>query len=126
MPDIYQITATGDRISLDGFCEFPIIPKGWWPLPMAAEAGASVPAINTWPVCSETGGFATLLLDLLTPDEADVAGSVRHRSACRPPAARPDAWLAASANQRTTDQVFRLRAQRPGQPCRAAARRPRP
>ena len=68
---IYQITATGDGISLDGFLRIPDHPKGVVAFAHGSGSGRFSPRNQYVARVLETGGFATLLLDLLTPDEAD-------------------------------------------------------
>lgn len=69
--NIYQITATGDGISLDGFLRIPDHPKGVVAFAHGSGSGRFSPRNQYVARVLETGGFATLLLDLLTPDEAD-------------------------------------------------------
>jgi len=68
---IYQITVTGDGVSLDGILRIPDHPKGVVAFAHGSGSGRFSPRNQYVARVLETGGFATLLLDLLTPDEAD-------------------------------------------------------
>ncbi len=68
---IYQITVTGDGVSLDGILHIPDHPKGVIAFAHGSGSGRFSPRNQYVARVLETGGFATLLLDLLTPDEAD-------------------------------------------------------
>ena len=68
---IFQITITGDGIVLDGILGIPEQPKGVIAFAHGSGSGRFSPRNQFVARVLEAGGFATLLLDLLTPDEAD-------------------------------------------------------
>ena len=71
MERIAQITIPGDGIALDGILGLPERPKGVIAFAHGSGSGRFSPRNQFVARVLETGGFATLLLDLLTPDEAD-------------------------------------------------------
>ena len=71
MERISQITIPGDGIALDGILGLPEQPKGVIAFAHGSGSGRFSPRNQFVARVLETGGFATLLLDLLTPDEAD-------------------------------------------------------
>ncbi|MBS0169016.1 MAG: dienelactone hydrolase family protein [Nitrospira sp.] len=73
---LYQITVTGDGVSLDGILHLPDHAKGVVTFAHGSGSGRFSPRNQYVARVLETGGFATLLLDLLTPDEADDRGKV--------------------------------------------------
>ena len=66
-----QITITGDGIRLDGILRIPDHATGVVAFAHGSGSGRFSPRNQYVAHVLETGGFATLLLDLLTPDEAD-------------------------------------------------------
>lgn len=68
---LYQITVTGDGVSLDGILRLPDHAKAVVAFAHGSGSGRFSPRNQYVARVLETGGFATLLLDLLTPDEAD-------------------------------------------------------
>ncbi|GAB1722063.1 MAG: hypothetical protein NTNFB01_09590 [Nitrospira sp.] len=71
MEHIFQITITGDGVALDGLLGLPEQPKGVIAFAHGSGSGRFSPRNQFVARVLETGGFATLLLDLLSPDEAD-------------------------------------------------------
>ncbi|ULA58852.1 MAG: Hydrolase [Nitrospira sp.] len=71
MENISQITITGDGIALDGILGLPEQPKGAIVFAHGSGSGRFSPRNQFVARILEAGGFATLLLDLLSPDEAD-------------------------------------------------------
>ncbi len=68
---VYQITITGDGVSLDGILRIPDQTTGVVAFAHGSGSGRFSPRNQYVARVLETGGFATLLLDLLTPDESD-------------------------------------------------------
>lgn len=68
---MYQITITGDGVSLDGILRIPDHATGVVAFAHGSGSGRFSPRNQYVARVLETGGLATLLLDLLTPDEAD-------------------------------------------------------
>lgn len=73
---LYQMTVTGDGVSLDGILRIPDHARGVVAFAHGSGSGRFSPRNQYVARVLETGGFATLLLDLLTPDEADDRGKV--------------------------------------------------
>lgn len=71
MESISQITITGDGIALDGILGLPEQPRGVIVFAHGSGSGRFSPRNQFVARVLEAGGFATLLLDLLAPDEAD-------------------------------------------------------
>lgn len=71
MEHIFQITITGGGVALDGLLGLPEQPKGVIAFAHGSGSGRFSPRNQFVARVLETGGFATLLLDLLSPDEAD-------------------------------------------------------
>ncbi len=69
--NIFQITITGDGVTLDGILGLPEQPKGVIAFAHGSGSGRFSPRNQFVARVLEAGGFATLLLDLLSPDEAD-------------------------------------------------------
>ena len=68
---IFQITITEDGVTLDGILGLPENPKGVIAFAHGSGSGRFSPRNQFVARVLEAGGFATLLLDLLSPDEAD-------------------------------------------------------
>ncbi len=68
---IFQITVTGDGIALDGILGLPEQPKGVIVFAHGSGSGRFSPRNQFVARVLEAGGFATLLLDLLSPAEGD-------------------------------------------------------
>lgn len=68
---IFQITVTGDGIALDGILGLPKQPQGIIAFAHGSGSGRLSPRNQFVARVLEAGGFATLLLDLLSPEEAD-------------------------------------------------------
>lgn len=68
---VYQITITGDGVILDGILRIPDHATGVVAFAHGSGSGRFSPRNQYVARVLETGGFATLLLDLLTPDESD-------------------------------------------------------
>lgn len=71
MESIFQVTITGDGIALDGILRLPEQPKGVIAFAHGSGSGRFSPRNQFVARILEAGGFATLLMDLLSPDEAD-------------------------------------------------------
>ena len=71
MESLSQIIITGDGIALDAILGIPEQPKGVIAFAHGSGSGRFSPRNQFVARVLEAGGFATLLLDLLTPDEAD-------------------------------------------------------
>ena len=71
MESLSQIIITGDGIALDAILGIPEQPKGVIAFAHGSGSGRFSPRNQFVARILEAGGFATLLLDLLTPDEAD-------------------------------------------------------
>lgn len=71
MESISQITIAEDGIVLEGILGLPPTPKGVIAFAHGSGSGRFSPRNQFVARVLEGGGFATLLLDLLTPDEAD-------------------------------------------------------
>ena len=68
---MFQITISGDGVALDGVLGLPEHSKGVIAFAHGSGSGRFSPRNQFVARILETGGFATLLLDLLSPDEAD-------------------------------------------------------
>ncbi len=68
---IFQVRITHDGITLDGILGLPAHPRGVIAFAHGSGSGRFSPRNQFVARHLETGGFATLLMDLLTPDEAD-------------------------------------------------------
>lgn len=68
---IFQITITGEGILLDGILGLPEQPKGVIAFAHGSGSGRFSPRNQFVARVLEAGGFTTLLLDLLSPDEAE-------------------------------------------------------
>jgi len=71
MDQTFQVTITGDGISLDGILGLPAHPKGVIAFAHGSGSGRFSPRNQFVARVLEEGGLATLLLDLLSPGEAD-------------------------------------------------------
>ena len=71
MESISQITIAEGGIVLEGILGLPPTPKGVIAFAHGSGSGRFSPRNQFVARVLEGGGFATLLLDLLTPDEAD-------------------------------------------------------
>ena len=71
MENLSQISIVGDGVALDGILGLPERPKGVIAFAHGSGSGRFSPRNQFVARVLEGGGFATLLLDLLTPDEAD-------------------------------------------------------
>ncbi len=71
MDHTFQVTITGDGISLDGILGLPAHPKGVIAFAHGSGSGRFSPRNQFVARVLEEGGLATLLLDLLSPGEAD-------------------------------------------------------
>ena len=68
---IFQVRISHDGITLDGILGLPAHPRGVIAFAHGSGSGRFSPRNQFVARHLETGGFATLLMDLLTPDEAD-------------------------------------------------------
>ena len=68
---IFQLTITGDGVALDGILGLPKQPQGIIAFAHGSGSGRFSPRNQFVARVLEAGGFATLLLDLLSPEEAD-------------------------------------------------------
>ena len=71
MDQTFQVSITGDGISLDGILGLPEQPRGVIAFAHGSGSGRFSPRNQFVARRLEEGGLATLLLDLLAPDEAD-------------------------------------------------------
>lgn len=71
MDQTFQVSITGDGISLDGILGLPEQPRGVIAFAHGSGSGRFSPRNQFVARRLEEGGLATLLLDLLSPDEAD-------------------------------------------------------
>lgn len=71
MDRTFQVSITGDGISLDGILGLPEQPRGVIAFAHGSGSGRFSPRNQFVARRLEEGGLATLLLDLLAPDEAD-------------------------------------------------------
>lgn len=67
----FEVRITGDDVTLDGLLGLPEHPKGVIAFAHGSGSGRFSPRNQFVARHLESGGFATLLLDLLTPDEAE-------------------------------------------------------
>lgn len=68
---IVQVRINGDGVGLDGLLGLPAHPKGVIAFAHGSGSGRFSPRNQFVARHLESGGFATLLMDLLTPDEAN-------------------------------------------------------
>ena len=68
---IFQVSISHDAITLDGLLGLPAHPRGVIAFAHGSGSGRFSPRNQFVARHLESGGFATLLMDLLTPDEAD-------------------------------------------------------
>lgn len=71
MENLSQISIVGDGVALDGILGLPERPKGVIAFAHGSGSGRFSPRNQFVARVLEAGGFATLLVDLLSPDEAD-------------------------------------------------------
>lgn len=71
MDQTFQVSITGDGVSLDGILGLPEQPRGVIAFAHGSGSGRFSPRNQFVARRLEEGGLATLLLDLLAPDEAD-------------------------------------------------------
>ena len=67
----FEVRIGGDDVTLDGILGFPEHPQGVIAFAHGSGSGRFSPRNQFVARFLEAGGFATLLLDLLTPEEAD-------------------------------------------------------
>lgn len=97
---IFQVRIKGDGVALDGLLGLPEHPQGVIAFAHGSGSGRFSPRNQFVARYLEAGGFATLLLDLLTPDEADDRRKVFDIDLLADRLLLAQAWL--QANSRTT------------------------
>ena len=95
-----SVRAIGASVICEGDLGLPpTIRAGWSCSPTAAAAAGTARGTVSSPGCSSSAGLATLLIDLLTPDEE--ARRQRGRRTCASTSAcSPDGWSATSTGSR--------------------------
>ncbi|MCW5793752.1 MAG: dienelactone hydrolase family protein [Nitrospira sp.] len=119
-----HITITGDGIALDGILGLPGQPKGVIAFAHGSGSGRFSPRNQFVARVLETGGFATLLLDLLSPDEADDRRKIFDIDLLADRLLLAQHWLQTHASTRTLRTGYFGASTGAGAALQAAAREP--